>query len=500
MKSKNVLRWLTCLAVAGSMSNVALADNHVSLEERVAKLEAELAAKEGTSQEARIAALEDSVASVEKKQSYQDFEFHGYARSGLLMNSDGRGGKAFSTGRSPKYRLGNEDETYMELELVKNFYLEDGSWAKYHVMLADSVESTNDWTGGGDGDLNLRQAFVEMGNLSTFTGAFEESVIWAGKRFYGRDDVHINDFYFRDYSGTGAGIQNIKLGSGYGDLALIGRNFEDIDSTDLESYTLDARYRVGNWEFELAGHMAKDNDSTRTSGGDWGWQDTDNDPSTDPVWGKSPVTTSGEGRADTGYQGYINYNLPGYYGFTDAGFSRIYVQGGHGLGAGDLGGAARNENAGEDEKAYRIGSFGQATLSDNWDLFTNLSFTQNFDSLDENGNKVDFKWASAGMRPVYKINKNFELQFEVGYDWIDVEDTKNGDYDGGIWKATFAPTFKLDTSAFWGRPEIRTFVTYANWDSDLSAKNDSNKYRNEDLASYSGSDGWNFGVQAEVWF
>lgn len=463
MKSKNVLRWLTCVAIAGTMSNVALADGHVSLEERVAKLEAELEA------------TQETVETVEKKSAYQDFEFHGYARSGLLMNSSGRGGKPFSTGKTPKYRLGNEDETYMELELVKNFYLEDGSWAKYHVMLADSVEDTNDWT-SDSGSLNLRQAFVEMGNLPTFTGAFEESVIWAGKRFYGRDDVHINDFYFRDYSGTGGGIQNVKLGSGYLDVGLIGRNFEDLDSTDVEVYTIDTRYRINNWEFEIALHSAKDNDTVR-NGGD--------------IWQKD--------LADTGYQGYINYNLPGFYGFRDAGFSRVYIQAGEGLGS-ELGRAGGYGGNYEDQKAYRVGSFGQTALTDRWDLFVNTTFEQQKDKKDGLGQDVDFKWASAGIRPVYKINKNFELQFELGYDWIDVEDTEKGDYDGGIWKATFAPTFKLDTDAFWGRPEIRTFVTYANWDDDLSKDDLQGNSRNGDLASYSGSDGWNFGVQAEVWF
>ncbi len=465
MKSKNVLRWLTCIAVAGTMSSAALADSHTTLEERVAKLEAELA----TTQE--------TVAGVEKKQSYQDFEFHGYARSGLLINSDARGGKAFSTGRTPKYRLGNEDETYMELELVKNFYLEDGSWAKYHVMLADSVESSNDWT-SDDGALNLRQAFVEMGNLPTFTGAFEESVIWAGKRFYGRDDVHINDFYFRDYSGTGAGIQNIKLGSGHFDLGLIGRDFTDLDSTDVEVYTLDARYRINNWEFEIAGHLAKDNDSRKEI-----YQNGDL---------VTPTQAQLDELADTGYQGYINYNLPGFYGLTDAGFSRIYVQAGQGLGS-ELGRAGGYGGNYEDQYAYRAGSFGQATLNDKWDIFVTTTFEQQKDKVAEDGSEYDFKWASLGLRPVYKVNKNFELQFEAGYDWVDVENPTGKDRDGGIWKATFAPTFKLDTAAFWGRPEIRTFVTYANWDNDLEDVNG-------DLKDYSGSDGWNFGVQAEVWF
>ena len=466
MKSKNVLRWLTCLAVAGTMSGVTMAaesatpvsviSNEELLEQRVATLEQ------------LMASTQETVASVEKKASYQDFEFHGYARSGLLMNSSLRGGTPFSTGRTSKYRLGNEDETYMELELVKNFYLEDGSWAKYHVMLADSVESANDWT-SDDGALNMRQAFVEMGNLPTFTGAFEESVIWAGKRFYGRDDVHINDFYFRDYSGTGGGIQNVKLGAGHLDVGLIGRDFDDVDSTDVEVYTLDTRYRINNWEFEVALHSAKDNDTVRNPQAPWQ-----------------------EDLADTGYQGYINYNLPGFYGMTDAGFSRIYVQGGSGLGS-ELGRAGGYGGNYDDQVAYRAGSFGQATLSDKWDIFVTTTFEQQKDKKDGLGQDVEFTWASVGARPVYKINKNFELQFEVGYDWVDVEDTENGDKDGGIWKATFAPTFKLDTAAFWGRPEIRTFVTYANWDSDLEDLNN-------DLTDYSSGDGWNFGVQAEVWF
>jgi len=488
MKSKNVLRWLTCIAVAGTMSSAALAadtrdvpasvtavSNEELLEQRVATLEQ------------LMASTQETVASVEKKQSYQDFEFHGYMRSGILANSNGRGGKDFDKwspigGFHPVGRLGNEDETYGELELVKNFYLEDGSWAKFHALMAYESENTNDWD-SDNSNVHVRNAFVEMGNLSTFSGAFENSVIWAGKRFYGREDIHITDYYIRDFSGTGGGIQNVSLGNGSLDLAVIGRDFTDIDSTDLEVYTLDARYKINSWEFEVAGHMAKDNDRTRTSGGDYYL-----DPETGTIE-QNPVVTSGDNLADSGYQGYIAYSLPGYYGGSDVGFSKIYVQAGAGLGS-ELGRAGGYGGNYEDEKAWSVGTLGQTAINDRWDIMTTAVYYSKIDTENDDQKKYDFNWYNFAVRPVYKVNKNFELQFEAGYARYDDDNT---DSQGDIWKLTFAPTFKLDTDAFWGRPEIRTFVTYANWNDDYS----------DDVAkldSYSGTDGWNFGIQAEVWF
>ena len=42
-------------------------------------------------------------------------------------------------------RLGNEDDTYMEANLLKTQTFDDGSWARYKLMLADGVETSNDW-------------------------------------------------------------------------------------------------------------------------------------------------------------------------------------------------------------------------------------------------------------------------------------------------------------------------------------------------------------------
>ncbi|RTL27176.1 MAG: carbohydrate porin, partial [Rhodocyclaceae bacterium] len=46
------------------------------------------------------------------------------------------------------------------------------------------------------------------------SGAFANARLWAGKRFYQRNDVHITDFYFWNNSGNGGGIENVDVGVG----------------------------------------------------------------------------------------------------------------------------------------------------------------------------------------------------------------------------------------------------------------------------------------------
>ena len=79
-------------------------------------------------------------------------------------------------------RLGVEDDNYVEVVLDHNIYKDDGSWAKYRVMLADSTETNNEWT-ASESQLNVRQVFAELGGLQSFDGALANASIWAGKRF-----------------------------------------------------------------------------------------------------------------------------------------------------------------------------------------------------------------------------------------------------------------------------------------------------------------------------
>lgn len=50
--------------------------------------------------------------------------------------------------------------------------LDNGATTRFKVMVADGQTTYNDWTASSS-DLNVRQAFVELGNLPTFEGPFK---------------------------------------------------------------------------------------------------------------------------------------------------------------------------------------------------------------------------------------------------------------------------------------------------------------------------------------
>ena len=431
MNFKKNLALLSCILLAGTLSTTAKAA--MSLEE----IEKELMATK-----AQLGAVE------EKTNSFNDFEFHGYARSGVIVSDERTDGDKFGIPNfagAGAYRLGNEDDSGWEANFVKNFKMDDGSYAKFCLLLADFAGDAYDEEVGNS--VQARQIFVEMGNLPAFTGAFADSAVWAGKRYYERADFHINDWKYTNMSGTGAGLTNINVGPGNLNLAFIAN---DLDNDDTKVYNLDARYKGlealgGTWEYVATYKESKDSIG-----------------------------------ADDGYQLGAIYDRGDFYGLADGG-SKVVVQYGDALGA-KLGNADSSEDFTSDSEAFRIATSGLMTANEKWDVFAQAIYEDRSDYTDADGDET---WTSFGVRPVYKVNKNFELQFELGYDVVDLDNEADGD----ITKLTFAPTFKLDTGNFWARPEIRTFVTYATWDDDL-----------KDAYGTDSDDGLNFGVQAELWF
>lgn len=443
--NKKMLTLLGCLLATAAVAAkevipAPVNSNEATLEARLATLEAQLNNKADKS------ALEGMT---------KDFEFHGYARSGLLLDARNGLKKASAFNKGLIGRLGNEDDTYLEAELVKTWRMDNGSWSKFHVMFASGSSSYNDWDGGSSPV--VRQVFAEMGNLPSFTGAFKDSTIWAGKRFYNRRDIHITDNYYTDFSGTGAGIENIKVGAGALTLAVIGRDYETVygDSNDIVG--LLTKYNVGNFEFDLAATKAQD------------------------------AAEYTEVAADTGVQFGAQYNIPGYYGLTN-GFAKVFLMAGSGLNSGNGLGRINPWNAiHEDGVSYKFGTWGLANLNNKWDLFTTLTGQIDNDVYEKGLDGREFSFA---MRPVYKVNENFELQFEVGlgYQEEKFEGIKEEEVS---YKLTFAPTFKLDSNQFWARPEIRTYVSYLGYRDELSF--DGFKAKDSER-------GLRAGVQVEAWF
>ena len=74
-----------------------------------------------------------------------DFALHGYIRSGILANSDGN--RADSVGLMPdgKWRLGNEEDTKIELIPTVTLTADSGVVAKVQANLTHQSKCTSDW-------------------------------------------------------------------------------------------------------------------------------------------------------------------------------------------------------------------------------------------------------------------------------------------------------------------------------------------------------------------
>ena len=145
-------------------------------------------------------------------------DFHGYLRSGIGATAGGGDQACFQAAGAPaKYRLGNECETYAEIGLGQEVWSEGNRSFYVDSMIAYKSDQANDWEATdsdsnpyANGTSSIRQFNVQAKNFlpDTLPGA----TLWAGKRYYQRHDVHINDYYYWDVSGPGAGVENIDLG------------------------------------------------------------------------------------------------------------------------------------------------------------------------------------------------------------------------------------------------------------------------------------------------
>jgi maltoporin len=138
------------------------------------------------------------------------FRFHGYLRSGFGVNGNG---KALEPFRAPnadaKYRLGNEAEAYLETTFDYGVTPDGDPGAFFDTRITVSYVTPTSRSNSFDTTVALREAWaLARGVWKAQPGA----TFWAGQRFYDRHDLHMNDFYYRDMSGFGGGIDDIAAG------------------------------------------------------------------------------------------------------------------------------------------------------------------------------------------------------------------------------------------------------------------------------------------------
>src|SRR3981081_4045109 len=239
---------------------------------------------DGKQYEGKGPALDESFL----KSLTRNFTFSAYVRAGVQFNGNAGGGNLNceppdNEGGRP--RLGNENDTYMEL-----------TWKQAH-MLGDNPDvmdvsmqftpaivyqqnrntftvapSTGVEEAGNDFRFVLREAFLEMSNV--FKGA-PEITFWGGERFYDRFNIDPMDYYFLDMSGYGAGVKNIDVGIGKLWVAYLGgvdgAQFSTATRT-LSKKSLDIRLKdiaIGPGKLMLVGIANYEKGTTFHSGLRW---------------------------------------------------------------------------------------------------------------------------------------------------------------------------------------------------------------------------------------
>ena len=381
-------------------------------------------------------------------------EFAGYLRSGVGNSLNGGKQSCFKLpGAEAKYRLGNECEQYAELELRQDVYsFDDGSVLSVDGMASLYNQYDRQLTFQGDnGSARLPQLYAQWSNLPGLNGGS----LWAGRRYYKRNDIHISDFYYWNQSATGAGIEDVLIGGLKYSYALSRK-----DNLYQENY-------VTRHDFNVAGFNTN--------------------PGGELELGLSYLDKPERTDAHSGWAITAQHVQSEFLG----GKNKFAVQYGEGSGTG-LGytGDFRLDNS---SKRYRIVEFFDWQLTPHFGGQVEAVYQKDF--RPDGGNQ---EWLSLGVRPTYAISEQFKLVTELGHDQV-----KAADGTRKLSKFTFAPTWSPKGPGFWTRPEVRLYYTYASW--NAAAQRAANEFDAGSALSDSGAfgsarHGSNAGLQVEYWW
>jgi maltoporin len=389
------------------------------------------------------------------------FEFHGYVRSGFGGN--GRGGQqvAFKApGAGAKYRLGNEAETYGELIFVNNWlnpsHAADKAWIKTELLV--QADTDNSSTYSSTDRFRLREAFVQAGNLFESQPTLK---LWAGERYYRRQDIHVNDFFILDMSGYGGGFEDLNVGVGRVAVAYLAGASADVvtESGVFTKQTLDARL----YDVKVPGGLLG-------------------------VWYNLAYAKGGT----TGDGQVIPTRVGHAVGFAHTatelfgGYNRFTAMYGRGPASTFTTGLEIPEPGAKESAHLLITNHTLVEPNERWAVMPLFVYDRRTGG--SAGDGVD-TWVSFGARPLLKLTDHFSLAIEGGFDYTKSD---RGVYEGWLRKITVAPQIGA-ARGFFSRPVLRLFVTYANWSGGFRGLVGGVPYANA-------TNGFTFGVQAEHWW
>ena len=405
-------------------------------------------------------------------------DFHGYFRSGIGGTSKGGSQVCFQApGNEYKFRLGNECENYAEWEFAQSLYKDkSGVEFVYDGMIAyvtGLAGSDFDSLKNAGNEIALRQNWVGAKGLPFLPSG---SMLWIGKRYYHRNDVHETDFFYWDTSGFGGGLDDVPIGPAKFAIAVFETRFNDrrvLWQPDFRVYGIPI---IPNGTLEAGISLVIDSSNA-------------NAPQSTNKQDFSPWLT-------------VQWVQSDFLG----GFNKLAFQWAQGSAANMHSQGSQPLDASSDTRQWRIVE--HMVYQPTSDISGGLVFTYQ-DTKNLFGSSLK-RW-SAGIRPALQLNDYFKIEVEGGYTNVTPKDAASG---GGstdsrsLLKATVAPTFMIAPGpggSYFTRPVLRLFATIAAWNDaaqNAGIVGQGASCNAVTTTSSFGCDkaGFTFGAQVEAWY
>jgi maltoporin len=386
-------------------------------------------------------------------------DWTGYMRGGPAATSEsGKSRQCYGIGEL-KYRLGNECDFYGEFQLAQ-------------AMKADGVDfnavlMTNYYSPATESNANfgVEQAYVEMKGVDIAP----QALFWMGKR-RDRDDVHIVDTFFTNMSGVGAGVENIDLG--FAKLGFSGYK-ADTPASEVDGVlnTTAGNNGVGRLHAQLYDIPVNPDGKLRL------------------VATFSKGDSQGGTKGQSGYGFNVEHVQDKFFG----GGNHIWVQ--YAEGSTDINqGISDNGAHGSGYKVWRIvespswqvGAFGGQAIA----MYQHNKAPDSAAAVSTLTPAVSSNYWTVGGRGSWGLTKNLKWLTEIGYSSL----KPDGGASENVTKVTIGPALSTGPD-FWKRPELRLYVTYADYNKAAAA--DSNN--NYGFVSNK-TNAVSYGAQVEIWF
>ena len=384
-------------------------------------------------------------------QSTPAIEFSGYARAATGVNS--RGGTMVCyqlPGADTKYRLGNECDYVIEPNFAaKLAEVENGG--RWYIHLMPSVYRA--WGDEEAGTDELTARFGQAYAYGTGIPQLGNAKVWAGRRFYDRVQLGINDQFLENHDGDGAGIEDMELGVGKFSYAFLmnPRSESAVENRYEHAFRYTGIPTLPN--SELAVYFGYANDTTS------------DDQST------TPPTEAADKNSQTRLGLYhVTKGILGGATFVGTKFER-----------------------GDDFRQWRavLQQTGMLpSIRTGWDFIAEFR-TKRVNDEDE-------KWYSIGGRTDTHIAGPFRALVELGHDIVKPENGRTRN----LTKLTLAAAMSAGKEPS-SRPTIRLFYTYARWnDAARDAINADTGLGSSRLSQVFGDrkSGSSVGAQFETWW